>query len=120
MKILVVQPEKIPEEREISGSLESMQKVVGGLIQVVYPFEDPVALVCNEEGKLLDLPWNRALYDSEDELYEIIAGTFFVCGIDSDDFCSLTEQQLETYRKRFARPEAFILLAGQIIAVPTC
>lgn len=119
MKILVVQPEKVPEEMEISGSLESMQKVVGGLIQAVYPFEDPVALICNEEGKLLGLPWNRALYDSDDELYEIIAGIFFICGIDSDDFCSLTDEQIETYSKRFATPEAFILLAGQIIAVPS-
>ena len=120
MKILVVQPEKVPEEMEISGSLESMQAVVGGLIQAVYPFEDPVALVCNEEGKLLGLPWNRALYDDKDKLYEIVAGTFFICGIDSDDFCSLTEEQMETYRKRFARPEAFIRFEGQIIAVPTC
>jgi len=118
MKVLVIQPEKAPEEREISGSLESMQAVVGGLIQAVYPFEEPVALICNEEGKLLGLPWNRALYDEEDDLCEIIAGTFFVCGISNDDFCSLTEQQLETYSKRFARPEAFIRFAGQIIAVP--
>lgn len=118
MKILVVPPEKVPEEMEISGSLESMQKVVGGLIQAIYPFEDPVALVCNEEGKLLGLPWNRALYDSDDNLYEIIAGTFFICGIDSSDFCSLTDEQVETYRKRFATPEVFILLAGQIVAVP--
>ena len=118
MKILVIKPEEAPEEQEISGSLESMQAVVGGLIQAVYPFEEPAALICNEEGKLLGLPWNRALYDDEDNLYEIIAGTFFICGIDSDDFCSLTNQQLETYRKRFAKPEAFILFEGQIIAVP--
>ena len=118
MKILVVPPEKVPEEMEISGSLESMQKVVGGLIQAIYPFEDPVALVCNEEGKLLGLPWNRALYDGDDNLYEIIAGTFFICGIDSDDFCSLTDEQVATYRKRFSTPEVFILLAGQIVAVP--
>ena len=118
MKILVVQPEKVPEEMGISGSLESMQKVVGGLIQAIYPFEEPVALICNEEGKLLGLPWNRALYDDEDNLYEIIAGTFFICGIDSSDFCSLTDEQMETYRKRFAQPEAFIRLAGQIVVIP--
>lgn len=118
MKILVIQPKTVPEEREISGSLESMQAVVGGLIQAVSPFAEPVALICNEEGKLLGLPWNRALYDDEDNLYEIIAGTFFICGIDSDDFCSLTDKQTETYRKRFARPEAFIRFGGQIIAVP--
>ena len=64
MKVLVIQPEKAPEEREISGSLESMQAVVGGLIQAVYPFEEPVALICNEEGKLLGLPWSLGVQKS--------------------------------------------------------
>lgn len=38
-----------------------MQEIVGGTIQVLYPFAEPVALVCNDEGKLLGLPLNRAL-----------------------------------------------------------
>ena len=51
MRILVVEPERRPEVREIYGSLESMQKVVGGYIQALYPFNDSVALVVNDEGK---------------------------------------------------------------------
>ena len=44
---IVVEPEKKPEIREIDGSLEGLQALVGGYIQAVYPFEDPVAVVCN-------------------------------------------------------------------------
>ena len=52
MKVLVVEPLKECYAKEIGG-LEEMQALVGGYIQAVYPFEDPVAVVCNEEGKNL-------------------------------------------------------------------
>ena len=52
MTILVVEPMKPPTVQEIDSSLESMQKIVGGDIEAVYPFDDPVAIVCNEEGKM--------------------------------------------------------------------
>lgn len=47
MTILVVEPMKKPTIQEIDGSLESMQRIVGGDIEAVYPFDDPVAIVCN-------------------------------------------------------------------------
>ena len=59
MKILLIEPGKVPRSLEIDPSLESMQKLVGGPIQAVYPFEELVALICHEEGKLLGLPLNR-------------------------------------------------------------
>lgn len=40
MKIVVVEPFKNPYVAEINGSLESFQKVVGGYIEVIYPFND--------------------------------------------------------------------------------
>ena len=55
MKVLMVEPGKVPYETEIEGGLESLQKAVGGSIQAVYPYDDPVALICNEEGKLMGL-----------------------------------------------------------------
>lgn len=78
MRILLVEPGKEPVLKEIDGSLKSMQEAVGGTIQVLYPFEKPVALICNDEGKLLGLPLNRALRDSEGQIYDIVAGTFFL------------------------------------------
>lgn len=120
MKILVVEPGKAPAEREITGTLDSMQEVVGGMVQGLYIAED-IAIICNEEGKLLGLPLNRAIFDQEThEIREIIAGTFFVCGapIDSESFASLTDEQIQTYRKRFALPEQFINLDGNIFVLP--
>lgn len=64
MLILVVEPEKLPKAREITGSLQEMQEIVGGMIQVLYPFPgEEIALVCNDEGKLLGLELNRGLRD---------------------------------------------------------
>ena len=102
MKILVVEPMKTPTVQEIDGSLRSMQELVGGTIQAVYPFDDPVALVCNDEGKLLGLPWNRALTDDHGVPYDIVCGTFFVVGIGDENFTSLTEQQIEKYKNKYS------------------
>lgn len=97
-----------------------MQKVVGGLIQILYPFDEPVALVCNEEGKLLNLPLNRALRDGKGQIYDIVSGTFFLCGApaDSDTLASLTEEQLCRFKQRFACPERFLNIGGRIICLP--
>lgn len=78
MKILLIKPLEPPIETGIDGTLESMQKTVGGCIEVIYPFDDDTALVCNDEGKLNGLPLNRAIKDQDGEIYDIIAGTFFV------------------------------------------
>ena len=113
MKILVVEPGQIPYETEIPQSLGAMQALVGGTIQAVYPFPEPVALVCNDEGKMLGLPLNRTLYDwKTGEPYDIVAGTFFLCGAppDSDNFVSLSPEEIRILQERFCQPEEFVLL----------
>ena len=78
MKILLIEPQKRPRPHDIPNDLVSMQALVGGTIQAVYPFDEPVALICHEEGKLLGLPQNRALrHPDTGEIYDIICGTFF-------------------------------------------
>lgn len=120
MKILLVEPEQLPEVREIDGGLRTMQRLVGGVVQTLYPFEDPVALVCNDEGKLLGLPGNRALRNEQGKFYDIVCGTFFLCGAPpgSGRFISLTEGQAEKYWKRFMAPEMFLNVNGQIVVLP--
>ena len=111
MKILVVEPLKVPYEKEIDGSLESMQAVVGGLIQLLYPFEDPeLALICNDEGKILGLPYNRALRDEDGRVYDVVAGTFFLCRARAgcEHFEGLTAVQVSWGIERFACPELFL------------
>jgi len=103
MRILLVEPGKRPVLKEVDGSLKSMQEIVGGTCQALYPFEEPVALICNDEGKLLGLPLNRALQDEEGRIYDIVAGTFFLCGAPegSDRFESLQKEQVLRYLQAY-------------------
>ena len=63
LTVLVVEPEKKPYVKDIAPGLTSLQKEVGGFIEAVYPFEDPVAIICDEEAKLKGSELNRALRD---------------------------------------------------------
>lgn len=81
MKVLRVEQYKPPFVKEIDPGLKSLQQEVGGWIQAVYPFEDDVALICNEEGKINGLELNRALRDENGEVLDAIAGPFLIVGI---------------------------------------
>ena len=107
MNVLVVEPGRAPYEKEING-LKEMQGVVGGLIQAIYPYEEPVAVVCNEEGLLLELLFNRSMEGG----YGGVFGTFFVCGLEEDHFCSLTPEQIRTYERKFHRAEILLGVRG--------
>ncbi|MDL2273297.1 DUF3846 domain-containing protein [Oscillospiraceae bacterium OttesenSCG-928-G22] len=111
MRILTIKPLSPPVAETISGDLKSMQAVVGGSIQAIYPFEEPVALICHEEGKLIGLPLNRALrHPATGEIYDVIAGTFFLCAAppDADDFVGLSDAQIAAYTAKFSRPEIYL------------
>ena len=103
MNILVVEPGYAPYEKEING-LNEMQATVGGLIQAIYPYEEEVAVVCNEEGLLMDLDFNRVVPGG----YGPIVGTFFICGLGEEDFCSLTPQQIEKFKKEYHHAEILL------------
>ena len=121
MRIIIVEGGKRPYEAELEHDLESMRRCVGGTIEAVYePGGRDAALICNDEGKLLNLPLNRALRDEEGEIYDVIVGTFFVCGAppDSESFASLTDEQVNYWMERFAKPEFFARVNGQIICIP--
>ena len=115
--ILKIAPGHKPERVTIPHTLEAMQEIVGGLIQAIYPYEDAVALVCNEEGNLQGLPLNRCLVH-EGEVYDIIAGTFLIVGLSSDDFRSLTDEEVKKYTKMYEVPQDFIKINGKIMAIP--
>ena len=103
MRIIMVEPERSPYEMELEDSLGAMQRCVGGTIEAVYePGGRDAALICNDEGKLLGLPWNRTLTNDHGVPYDIVCGTFFVVGLKEDDFASLTEQQIERYKDKYS------------------
>ena len=118
MTVLVVEPEKPPYIKEINPGLESLQAEVDGYIEAIYPYEDSVAVICNEEGKLNGLPLNRALRDEDGRPYDILAGTFIVTGLGEEDFCSLTQEQCDKFSKQFQTPEMFLKINGKLIVLP--
>ena len=81
LTVLVVEPMKEPYVKEIAPGLHALQAEVGGDIAASYPFDDPVGLVLNDEGKLIGLDLNRSLRDEHGEIYDIVAGTFLVVGL---------------------------------------
>jgi len=118
MTVLVVEPQMPPYTKEIDPGLKSLQSEVGGFIEAVYPFEEPVAIICNEEGKLNGEPLNRALRDEDGDVYDIIAGRFLIAGLGEEDFCSLSEQHIKQFKEKFKEPEMFARANGRILVLP--
>ena len=101
MKVIRVEPRKMPEIIEIDNTLDALQEQVNGYIQAIYPFDDQVAIVCNEEGKLMDLEENRLLRDEDGTIIDLLVGTFLVVGLGDEDFDSLSDDLIVKYNKYF-------------------
>lgn len=98
LTVLYVEPKKLPKQITIKNTLEEKQKLVGGLIEYTSLIDDnSVLLICNEEGKILGLPYNR------DIGHDIIAGPFILVGNDQrlGEDISLTEEQIKKYTNVF-------------------
>ena len=111
MNVLVVEPGYLPYEKEIQDGadhLEQMQAIVGGLIEPIYPYHEEVAIVCNEEGLINGLPFNRSVPGG----YGGVFGTFFVCGLGEEDFCSLPPELMERFKKEFRNSEILLGFDG--------
>lgn len=119
IRVVLLEPRKKALITDLDRSLEGMQKAVGGYIEVYYPFEEEVCIICNEEGKITGLPLNRAIYNDEKEIIDIIAGTAFICACGGEHFESLTPEQAQQYRKQFLHPEVFVRTSQGIKAIPT-
>ena len=116
MKILIVEPGKVPRRADIPHALGAMQHVVGGCIQALYPWEDPVAIVANEEGLLEGLELNRYVAPGV-----VIAGTFFIVGLSEEDFTDLSDELAAKYEELLREPQVFIRVGRSIYAVSdTC
>ncbi len=109
LEVLYVEPGKVPRFVQIDDSLESMQDLVGGMIEEYMPFEDDVAVICNEEGKFNGMELNRAIYSQDGQLMDIIAGAFFVCyaPLESESFLTLPDNLKKKYAEKFKSPERF-------------
>lgn len=103
-RIVVVEPNKLPEERIIGENLEDFQKVVGGNIEITRDEKLPgMIIVVNEEGKIRGLPWNRRIKNGG--AIDYISGTFFVIGDSGSDFVNLSDIQVKQAMHRFSLPK---------------
>ena len=118
MKVLKVEPYQLPEIKEIDPGLSSLQHEVEGWIEATYPFEDPVAIICNEEGKLNGMEYNRAIRDENGEVREIIAGPLLIVGLGEEDFTSLAEDMVQKYKRMFGQPEVFLQTQSSLLILP--
>lgn len=117
MQVLIVRPGEAAERAVIDSSLASMQAIVGGYIDIAYPWQERVALVCNDEGLLEGLPLNRYI----PEMGQPIAGAFFVCGFSDGQLTGLTDEQLARFDRMLHNPQQFIFSADkELYAVLAC
>ena len=115
MRVVLVEPNEKAVIKMIDGSLAGMQQTVGGYIEAIALDDQGTCLVCNETGKIDNLPLNRALVDNDGRVTDIIAGAFFVCGTDEEDFASLDDDTAQKYLKRFLLPEEVMRFGKQYV-----
>lgn len=109
LKAVVVRPGQFAKIEEIDSNLETLQSIVGGHIEQICLWDDyEVALICNEEGKVNNLPNNRAIYNEVGNILDIIAGTFLIMGLGEENFRSLTDEEAEKYYNEFRKPEFWV------------
>ena len=127
VRVIVCRPGEKATIEEIGDDLESMQAVVGGMIQEYQPFYDEadprienVTIYCHDEGKLRNLERNRAVADNDGRILDIIQGSFFICyaTIESETFHSLLEDLEAKFMKKFEWPEQFVDTPGGTLAIP--
>lgn len=107
--VVKVEPGRKARVDKIGTDLKDFQEYVGGAIQIVYPFEDQVCIVCGDEAKLQGLPLNRCLVDNEGDVYDVIAGNFFICSCKYCDCSSLSKEEQKKYQTMYQYAEEFEL-----------
>ncbi len=118
MNVLLIKPCMYPQQVQIGIELEDLRDAIGGNVEVIYPFDDPVGIILNEEGKNRGLELNRSLRMKNDEVYDIIAGDFLVVGLSEEDFVSLSPEMMKKYEEHFHQPEIFMQFGGSIVSFP--
>ena len=102
-----IEPHKRAKVIEQGTELFELQNAVDGYIELAYPFQSSVCIVCNEEGKITEIP-NRLIADEKTGFYDVIYGTFLIMRSNNGGFQSLTERDIKKYLPLFDKPHLFI------------
>ena len=116
IRVLLIEPGEKPRLVTVPHTLEELQKLVGGYIAATYPWsEDLVAVIFDDDGMAKGYPPNRLLVDEDGKPYDILKGTFFITGLSSDDFASISDELAEKYTEKFYWPEVFARFGDHLI-----
>lgn len=120
MKVVMVEPNEEAKIIEIDKTLEKMQELVGGYIEMGMHFEDDAVIVANEEGKINGMPMNRVIKNKDGKITDLICGPFFICyaPFESEEFLSLSDEMAEKYKEMFKTPEMFVKTEKGIAVIP--
>ena len=85
MRVVICEPGKLSRIAEIQPGLESLQQIVGGYIEPYYGFKEDVCIICNEEGRLLGLPYNVTICGTS------FVGSILFAGVNGEEFCDVPD-----------------------------
>lgn len=97
IKVLKVEPNKIPYVDTIPDSYDAFKSYLNGYIEYLH-LDNNTLIICNEEAKLIGLEPNRYIFDGLD----VICGNFLIVGDDGiGGECSLTNRQIKKWSAYF-------------------
>ena len=107
MKAIVIKPGKYAQSKDIDPTYSTLRSLVGGNIEMTYPFEDEyLAVISNEESKLLDLPPNRAVRRNDGSVADIYCGTMVVVALATEgEYRDLTNKEAKMVLQMWGSPE---------------
>lgn len=111
IQVVVVEPMKKPYKKTIPNTLDAMNELVGGYIEIVRMGQTEtggsLAITLNEEGKLIGLPYNRRMIFRNGS--DVFVGTFFITAFNMQgDNITLTDEQCEVIMKKFKGMEVYL------------
>ena len=107
MKAIVIKPGKYARIEDIDPTYSTLRSLVGGNIEMTYPFEDEyLAVISNEESKLLDLPPNRAARRTDGTVADIYCGTMVVVALAPEgEYRDLINKEAKMVLQMWGPPE---------------
>lgn len=98
LRVVALEPGKLPYETEVVDSFRAFQQAVCGYFEVAYPFEDDAVIIVNEEGYLIEMEPTCVINGN---LY--VGPAFIVRNGGDGNFYSLTDSQVQKYLNTFQK-----------------
>ena len=93
-RIIVINPDKPPKVLEVPATLKALQEAVGGYIEL-FAVDGHVNFLCNEEGRLIGMPFNRSIQLSDGAEFDIYGPVVLLGGKEeTGEFESLTDTDI--------------------------